>query len=104
MMANLRSDGLVDGLRSTEGIIMKPTKPMIVGTVTPAIWGSKYDSSSCNPRKYQGAFDGLGVLLKFAGSSSGAWRMTDRTTKNAVIARSATNSISMRCGQVLTLS
>src|SRR5690606_707658 len=104
MMANLRSDGLVDGLRSTYGLIMNPTEPMIHGTVTPAIWGSKYDSNSCKPRKYHGAFDGLGVALKLAGSRSGACRITDRITRNAVIARSATNSISIRCGHVLTLS
>ena len=46
MIANLRSDGRVEGLRSTKGTAMKPIIPTRVGTVTPAIWGSKYDSNS----------------------------------------------------------
>jgi hypothetical protein len=78
--------------------------PMKVGTITPAICGSKYDSSSWSPRKYHGAFDGLGVALKFAGSSSGEWMTTDMITSSPVMASSAPNSISIRWGQVLTLS
>ena len=42
------------------------------GIVTPATIGWNIVSSSCRPRKYHGAFDGFGVLLKSASPSSGA--------------------------------
>ena len=42
------------------------------GMVTPATIGWNIVSSSWSPRKYHGAFDGFGVLLKSARPSSGA--------------------------------
>ena len=83
---------------------MNPIIPVMVGTVTPAICGSKYDNSSWSPRKYQGALDGFGVELKFAGSNNGEWMITARMTRKPVMASKAPNSISIRCGQVFTLS
>src|SRR5205823_13771206 len=70
MMATLRSDGRRLGLRSRKGtrIIRTMTK---VGKATPAISGGNRESSSCKPRKYQGAFEGLGVTPGLACPSSG---------------------------------
>ncbi len=43
------------------------------GMVTPATIGWNIVSSSWRPRKYHGAFDGFGVWLRLASSSSGAF-------------------------------
>src|SRR5262245_25564800 len=85
-MANFRSSGLWDGLRSVYGAKIRATKAR-PGIVTPAIIGWNIVSSSCRPRKYQGALDGLGVWLKLASSSSGAFTNTENTNRNAVQAR-----------------
>src|SRR4029453_10232739 len=76
----------------------------MVGMVTPATIGWNMVSSSWRPRKYHGAFDGLGVLLGLASSSSGAFTKIEKTSRNAVIPRAATNSISSRWGHTWTLS
>src|SRR6266853_6481302 len=68
------------GLRSMYGMQISPTM-IRPGSTTPASQGSKYTSISCSPRKYQGAFDGFGVLAGFAGCSSGAFRKIDQTIR-----------------------
>src|SRR5688572_4641409 len=74
------------------------------GMVTPATIGWNIVSSSWRPRKYQGAFEGLGVRLKLASVSSGALTKAEKTSRKAVTTREATNSTTSRCGQVWTLS
>ena len=76
----------------------------IPGIVTPATIGWNIVKSSWSPRKYQGAFDGLGVLLKSASSSSGALTKIENKRVNNVIPSAARNSITRRCGQTWTLS
>src|SRR5256885_9566797 len=61
MMATLRSDGRRLGLRSRNGTRIMSTITK-VGKATPAIRGGKRESSSCRPRKYQGALEGFGVM------------------------------------------
>src|SRR5437667_10624545 len=97
MMATFRSDGRRLGLRSRKGtrIIRTMTE---VGKATPAISGGNRESSSCSPRKYQGAFEGLGVTPGFACPSSGACRKIETTTKNTVIATGAMNSLKVNSG------
>src|SRR3989442_15939837 len=98
MMATFRSDGRRLGLRSKKGtrIIRTMTK---VGKATPAISGGNRESSSCNPRKYQGAFEGLGVTPGFAWPSRGACSKIDTTIKKTVIATAAMNSLKMNSGK-----
>ena len=60
--------------------------------------------ASCKPKKYQGAFAGLGVIFGFASSKSGACNIALINIKKAVIAIKAMNSGSIKCGQVFTLS
>ena len=55
------------------------------GTVTPATIGWNIVSSSCRPRKYHGAFDGFGVELGLASSSSGALTKIEKISRNAVM-------------------
>src|SRR6056300_1316587 len=86
------------------GKAIQTTKPKTNGIITPAIRGSQYDNSSCKPKKYHGAFAGFGVTFGFASSRRGACNIADRKIKKAVIAINATNSGSIKCGQVLTLS
>src|SRR5688572_28831960 len=81
----------------------RPTRPR-PGMYTPAICASKYESSSWRPRKYQGAFEGLGVKLKLASACSGDCLKIENTIRNAEHSRMATNSIWSRWGQTLTLS
>src|SRR4029453_1613073 len=102
-MANLRSSGLWDGLRSVYGARIRPISPS-PGMVTPATMGWNIVSSSWRPRKYQGALEGLGVWLALASSSSGALTNVENTSRNAVQASAATNSTLSRCGQTCTLS
>ena len=64
-VANLRSSGLLDGFLSMYGAKISTIRPT-PGIVTPAIIGWNIVSSSCRPRKYHGAFDGLGVWLMLA--------------------------------------
>src|SRR5207248_1163769 len=101
--ANFRSSGLWLGLRSVNGASMRPKMPM-PGIVTPATMGWNIVSSSWRPRKYQGAFDGLGVKLKLAVASRGALTNAENTNRKAVMAREATNSPTSRWGQTWTLS
>ena len=75
-----------------------------VGKATPAISGGNRESSSCSPRKYQGAFEGLGVTPGFACPSSGACRKIETTTKNTVIATAAMNSLKMNSGKETIIS
>src|SRR3954463_9383904 len=82
---------------------MRANRPM-PGMVTPATIGWNMVSSSWRPRKYQGALDGLGVRLKLAVASSGALTNAENTSRNAVIASEATNSITSRWGHTWTLS
>ena len=63
------------------------------GMVTPATIGWNIVSSSCSPRKYHGAFDGFGVLLKSARPSSGARTSAEKMVSAAVTIRIAANSI-----------
>ena len=64
------------------GIAIKPTR-IRLGITTPAIQGSKYTSISCRPKKYHGAFAGLGDSVGLAGSSIGAASPIDQTSKKA---------------------
>src|ERR1700692_3139327 len=77
---------------------------MKLGSTTPAYHGSKNTSISCKPRKYHGAFDGLGVRVGFAGSSNGAFTSNDQTINRTRMKRAHRNSARTRCGQVCTLS
>src|SRR5262249_50954432 len=81
-------------------------RPMMmnVGSTTPACHGSKKTSISWSPRKYQGAFDGFGVRVGFAGSSSGASTSSAQTSSNSVMTMAHRNSDRTRNGQVCTLS
>src|SRR5688500_11352884 len=97
-IANLRSSGLLLGLRSVYGARMRAKRP-IPGMVTPATMGWNMVSSSWRPRKYHGALEGLGVWLVLAWVSSGALTKTENTVVNAVHTRAATNSTARRCGQ-----
>src|SRR2546428_8232769 len=74
------------------------------GMVTPATIGWNIVSSSCSPRKYQGAFDGFGVKFGLARLSSGAFTTAENTSRNAVIASDAANSPTRRWGHTWTLS
>ena len=102
-IANLRSAGLFDGFLSTNGASMSSTSAM-PGMSTPAICGLNIVSSSCSPRKYHGAFDGFGVLLKSASPSNGARTSAEKMVTPASTIRIDANSITSRCGQVWTLS
>ena len=80
---NLRSSGLLDGFRSRYGASTSAIRPT-PGSVTPATIGWNVVSSSCRPRKYHGALDGLGVRFVLANCSSGACTNTEKTNTNAV--------------------
>src|SRR5690349_4770822 len=98
-IANFRSLGLLDGFLSMNGAIaISPSATP--GMVTPATIGWNMVSSSCRPRKYQGAFDGLGVWFTSARPSSGAFTSAEKIVTIAVIDSSDANSIDSRCGQV----
>src|SRR3989338_9213297 len=75
-----------------------------VGKSTPAIHGSKYTSSSCKPRKYQGALLGLGETVGLAGSSSGALRKMDHRIRTIAYTNAMTNSMKIRYGKTSTFS
>ena len=62
------------------------------GIVTPAIIGWNMVSSSCRPRKYHGAFDGFGVLLKSARPSRGARTIAEKMVSAAVTMSNVANS------------
>src|SRR3954447_11849918 len=102
-IANLRSSGLLLGLRSVYGARMSPNRPT-PGIVTPATIGWNIVRSSCRPRKYHGAFDGFGVRLTLASVCNGALTNVENTSRNAVITSDATNSTTSRCGHTCTLS
>jgi hypothetical protein len=72
--------------------------------VTPATIGWNIVSSSCNPRKYHGAFDGFGVAFTSARPSSGALTSAEKIVVKAISDRIEANSITSRCGQTWTLS
>src|SRR5436190_1446319 len=74
------------------------------GMVTPATIGWNIVSSSCRPRKYHGALDGFGVRFGLAVASRGALTRAENTSRNAVMARLATNSMTSRWGHTLTWS
>src|SRR4026209_2239591 len=102
-MANFRSSGLLDGFLSMNGAKISTINPT-PGSVTPAIIGWNMVSSSCRPRKYHGAFEGLGVWLMLECCSSGALTQIEKRNVNSKQAREATNSAASRCGHVWTLS
>ena len=60
--------------------------------VTPATIGWNIVRSSWRPRKYHGAFDGLGVWFRFDSWRSGAFTQIENRNVNAVQASAATNS------------
>src|SRR5262249_54097679 len=88
---------------SMYGITINPMM-MNVGRTTPGWEGSKKTSISCSPRKYHGAFDGFGVRVGLAGSSSGASTRSAHTSSSSVITMAHRNSERTRNGQVWTLS
>merc|ERR1712034_280051 len=102
-MANFRSSGLVEGFLSMKGARISRKIP-IPGMVTQATIGWNMVSSSWRPRKYQGALDGFGVLLKLANSSRGALTKIENRVVNRVMARAARNSATSRWGHTWTLS
>src|SRR5918996_1348524 len=100
MYANFRLSGRIDGLRSRYGSATRPKGPQTSGNITPDTMGCQYRSISCRPRKYHGAFDGLGVTLGLASSRNGAGASAENTVRNTVTTIRATNSAMSRCGQV----
>ena len=102
-MANLRSSGFREGFLSRYGAMTSRKRPM-PGMVTPATIGWNMVRSSWSPRKYQGAFEGFGVLLKSANSRSGAFTKIEKSVVNRVMMIAARNSATSRCGQTWTLS
>src|SRR5208282_6777545 len=88
---------------SRYGISISPTM-MKLGSTTPAYHGSKNTSISCNPRKYHGAFDGLGVRVGFDGCSSGALSNKDHTVNTMITRIDIRNSLRTRNGQVCSFS
>ncbi len=103
-MANFRSSGLLDGLRSVYGARIRAKRPM-PGMVTPATIGWNIVSSSWRPRKYQGAFDGFGVWLMLARAQQ---RGVDHDREDEQERRcrpaATTNSTTSRWGHTWTLS
>src|SRR3954471_1232949 len=77
---------------------------MNVGMTMPATMGWKYLSSSCRPRKYQGALDGFGVRFGFASSRSGALISEEKISIPANKIAIAMNSSISKCGHVCTRS
>ena len=73
------------------GMTIRPMM-MKVGSTTPACHGSKNTSISCRPRKYHGAFDGFGVRVGLAGSSSGASTSSDHTISKTMTKMAHRNS------------
>src|SRR5262245_37917277 len=71
-----------------------------VGSATPAIHGSKYTSNSCKPTKYQGAFEGFGVLFGSARGSRGAGISIDQSHKKIVVTKKHRTIVYMKYGQV----
>ena len=70
----------------------------------PATIGAKWDSSSCRPAKYHGAFATSGVAFGFAISFNGASnRMASRKT-TAIVPAATTTWRTSRCGHVKTSS
>src|SRR5207248_10473333 len=98
MIATLRSDGRLLGLRSRKGTRIMSTITK-VGKATPAISGGNRDSSSCKPRKYQGAFDGFGVMPGLAWPRRGACNQMETMIKKTVMATAAMNSLKMNSGK-----
>src|SRR5271168_5071812 len=88
---------------SRYGISISPTM-MKLGSTTPAYHGSKNTSISCRPRKYHGAFDGLGVRVGFDGCSSGALSSSDHTVNTMITRIDMRNSLRTRNGQVCSFS
>src|ERR1700726_2025850 len=88
---------------SRYGISIRPTM-MKLGSTTPAYHGSKNTSISCKPRKYHGAFDGLGVRVGFDGCSSGALSSSDHTVSTMMTSSAIRNSLRTRNGQVGSFS
>src|SRR5919108_6523868 len=97
MIATFRSEGLRLGLRSRNGIRIISTMTK-VGNATPAIRGGNRESSSCRPRKYQGALDGLGVTPGLACPSKGAG-MNETMIRKTVAPTATMNSLKMNSGK-----
>ena len=75
-----------------------------MGTITPASAGCMCSNSSWRLRKYQGAFDGLGVWPGFARSWSGELIRIESTVNVTVNSKAAMNSTNTRSGQTSTSS
>src|SRR3984893_4731612 len=103
MIATLRSDGRRLGLRSRNGTRIMSTITK-VGKATPAISGGNRESSSCRPRKYQGAFEGLGVIPGLAWPRRGACSQIETMIRKTVIATAAMNSLKTNSGKETTIS
>src|SRR2546430_9437851 len=103
MIATFRSDGRRLGLRSRKGTRIMSTMTK-VGKATPAISGGNRDSSSCKPRKYQGAFDGVGVMARVAWPRRGACNQMETKIKKTVIATAAMNFLKKKSGQEKIIS
>ena len=70
-----------------------------VGAITPPSAGCMCSSSSWKLARYQAAFDGLGVMSRFASFRSGASRMVERMMNASVKTTAAMNSTKTRSGQ-----
>src|ERR1700722_2144718 len=88
---------------SRYGTSIRPTM-MKLGSTTPAYQGSKNTSISCKPRKYHGAFEGLGVRVGLLGSSSGALMVSDQIVSTAITSIDIRNSLRTKNGQVCSFS
>src|SRR5260370_24553627 len=75
-----------------------------VGSTTPAYEGAKNTNISCKPRKYDGAFDGLGVRVGFDGCTSGGLSSSDHTVSTIITSSIIRNSLRTRNGQVCSFS
>ena len=73
-----------------------------VGMMTPARLGCMWSRSSCRFRKYHGAFEGFGVWLGFATSSSGAFTNHAITTRPMTSSTAEKNSGMSRWGHVVS--
>ena len=81
--------------RSMYGIAAMNTS-QTVGTTTPARPLSIWRRSSCKLRRYQGAFDGLGVQSTVEWSCNGALKSADMTNNPSDQIMAAMNSITSR--------
>src|SRR6266849_1245708 len=89
--------------RSMYGIAAMKTS-QTVGTMTPARPLSIWSRSSCKLRRYQGAFDGLGVQSTVEWSCKGALKSAEMTKSPSDQIIAAMNSMTKRWGQTIAVS